>query len=59
MASSPRRGRDASQWPRFRTDDARYSLFNSSVHEIARWLEALGAEVSGMGVTANFKLREP
>ena len=43
----------------FVPDDARYSLFNSSVHEVARWLEALGAEVSGMGVTANFELREP
>ena len=43
----------------FVPDDARYSLFNNSVQEVARWLEALGAEVSGMGVTANFKLREP
>lgn len=43
----------------FVPDDARYSLFNNSVHEVARWLEALDAEVSGMGVTANFKLREP
>jgi hypothetical protein len=38
-------------------DDARYSLFNNSVHQLARWLEALGADVSGTGVTANFKLR--
>lgn len=43
----------------FVPDDARYSLFNNSVQEIARWLEALGAEVSGSGATANFKLREP
>lgn len=43
----------------FVPDDARYSLFNNSVHELARWLEALGAQVSGMGVTANFELREP
>ncbi len=43
----------------FVPDEARYSLFNNSVQEVARWLEALGAEVSGMGVTANFKLREP
>ena len=43
----------------FVPDDAHYSLSNNSVHELARWLEALGAEVSGLGVTANFKLREP
>jgi hypothetical protein len=43
----------------FVPDGARYSLFNNSVHELARWLEALGANVSGTGVTANFKLREP
>ena len=43
----------------FVPDDARYSLSNTSVHELARWLEALGAEVSGMGATANFKLRKP
>ncbi|MBA3510653.1 hypothetical protein [Sphingomonas sp.] len=43
----------------FVPDDARYSLFNNSVHELARWLEALGADVTGIGVTANFKLREP
>lgn len=42
----------------FVPDDARYSLFNNSVHELARWLETLGADVSGTGVTANFKLRE-
>ncbi len=42
----------------FVPDDARYSLSNNSVHELARWLEALGAKVSGTGVTANFKLRE-
>ena len=42
----------------FVPDDARYSLFNNSVHELARWLEALGANVSGGGATANFKLRE-
>lgn len=42
----------------FVPDDARYSLFNNSVHELARWLEALGAEVSGTGVTANFELRD-
>ena len=43
----------------FVPEDARYSLSNNSVHELARWLRALGAEVSGSGVTANFKLREP
>ena len=43
----------------FVPDDARYSLSNNSVHELARWLEALGAEVSGTGVTANFRLRGP
>lgn len=43
----------------FVPDDARYSVTNNSVHELARWLEALGADVSGTGVTANFKLREP
>ena len=42
----------------FVPDDAPYSLSNNSVHELARWLEALGAKVSGTGVTANFKLRE-
>ncbi len=42
----------------FVPDDARYSLFNNSVHEVARWLEALDVEVSGAGVTANFKVRE-
>lgn len=39
-------------------DDAEYRLFNNSIHEVARWLEALGAEVSGTSVIANFKLRE-
>lgn len=43
----------------FVPDDARYGLFNNSVHELTRWLEALGADVSGAGVTANFRLREP
>lgn len=43
----------------FVPDDARYSLSNNSVHELARWLESLGAKVSGSGVTANFRLREP
>ena len=38
----------------FVPDDARYSLSNNSVHELARWLEALGADVSGTGVTAYF-----
>lgn len=42
----------------FVPDDARYSLSNNSVHELARWLEALGVKVSGSGITANFKLRE-
>ena len=58
-----RRGRDkAVAHPSGRVfvpENRRYSLFNSSVHEVARWLEALGAEVSGMSLTANFKLREP
>jgi hypothetical protein len=43
----------------FVPEDKRYSLSYNSVHELARWLEALGAEVSGGGVTANFRLREP
>ncbi|MBA2771959.1 MAG: hypothetical protein H0U34_08100 [Sphingomonas sp.] len=43
----------------FVPDDRRYRLFNNSVHELGRWLEALGADVSGTGVTANFKLRQP
>ncbi len=43
----------------FVPDDARYSLFNNSVHQLARWLEALGADVSGSGLTANLKLRRP
>ena len=42
----------------FVPDDARYSLSNNSVHELTRWLEALGVKVSGSGVTANFKLRD-
>ncbi|HVL78774.1 MAG TPA: hypothetical protein VM346_05750 [Sphingomicrobium sp.] len=42
----------------FVPDDARYGLFNNSVHELARWLKALGANVSGSGVTANFRLRQ-
>jgi hypothetical protein len=42
----------------FVPDEARYRLFNNSVHELARWLESLGAVVSGTSVTANFKLRE-
>ena len=41
----------------FVPDNARYSLSNNSVHELARWLRALGADVSGTGVTANFKVR--
>jgi hypothetical protein len=43
----------------FVPDDARYSLTYNSVHELARWLRELGAEVSVSGVTANFTLREP
>lgn len=43
----------------FVPEDTRYSLSNNSVHELARWLEALGADVSGSGLTANFKLRQP
>ncbi len=43
----------------FVPDDSSYGLANNSVHELARWLEALGAEVSGTGVTADFKLSEP
>lgn len=57
-----RRRREAVTHPSGRVfvpDDARYSVGNNSVHELARWLEALGAQVSGMAVTANFKLREP
>lgn len=56
-----RRRREAVTHPSGRVfvpDDARYGLSNNSVHELARWLEALGADVSGTGVTANFKLRE-
>ena len=41
----------------FVPDDARYGLFNNSVHEVSRWLEALGAQVTGSGLTANFRLR--
>jgi hypothetical protein len=41
----------------FVPDDARYSLSYNSVHELARWLRALGADVSVSGVTANFRLR--
>lgn len=57
-----RRRREAVAHPSGRVfvpDDRRYGLFNNSVHELARWLEALGADVSGSGATANFKLREP
>lgn len=43
----------------FVPDDRRYGLSNNSVHELARWLEFLGADVSGTGVTAKFKLRHP
>jgi hypothetical protein len=43
----------------FAPDDARYSLFNNSVHELARWLEELGADVSGTAFTASYTLREP
>lgn len=43
----------------FVPEESRYGLFNNSVHEVARWLEALGAEVSGTGVTASFVLRDP
>ena len=43
----------------FVPEDKRYNLFNNSAHEVARWLEALGAKVSGTSFTANFKLREP
>jgi hypothetical protein len=43
----------------FVPDDARYSLTYNSVHELARWLRMLGAEVSVAGVTANFRLEEP
>ncbi len=43
----------------FVPDDKRYSLFNNSVHELVRWLEALGADVAGTGVTAKFELRQP
>ncbi len=57
-----RRRREAVAHPSGRVfvpDDARYSLSNNSVHELARWLEVLGADVSGTGVTADFKLRDP
>ncbi|MGY6550840.1 MAG: hypothetical protein ACXIT4_02975 [Erythrobacter sp.] len=43
----------------FVPEEARYSLFNNSVHEVVRWLEALDADVTGSGVTANFKLGQP
>jgi hypothetical protein len=43
----------------FVPEDTRYSLSNNSVHELARWLRALGADVSVSGVTANFRIREP
>ena len=42
----------------FVPDDARYSLTNNSVHELTRWLKALGVDVEGTGLTANFKVRE-
>lgn len=43
----------------FVPDHHRYSLINNSVHELVRWLKALGADVSGTGVTAKFELRQP
>jgi hypothetical protein len=42
----------------FVPEDRRYSLFNNSVHELIQWLDALGAGVTGSGLTANFKLRQ-
>lgn len=36
----------------FAPDDARYSLFDNSVHELSRWLRALDVRVTGGGVTA-------
>lgn len=43
----------------FVPDDRHYSLFDNSVHELNRWLEALGARVDGAGVTARFRLAAP
>jgi len=42
----------------FVPDEPRYSLFNNSVDELSRWLEALGADVSGRSVTADFRMKE-
>lgn len=42
----------------FVPDPARYSLTNNSVHELARWLEALDVEVRGSALTANFRVEE-
>ena len=42
----------------FVPEEKRYSLSYNSVHELRRWLEELGVDVSGTGVTANFRLRE-
>lgn len=43
---------------RFVRDGQRYSLFNNSAHEVARWLGVLGVGVRGYAVTARFRLAE-
>ncbi len=43
----------------FVPDEARHCLLDNSVHEVARWLAALDAQVSGTGVPVRFELREP
>ena len=43
----------------FVPDAARYGLTNNSVHELGRWLRALGVEVRGGGVTARFRQLPP
>lgn len=43
----------------FVPDPGRYWLGNNSVHELNRWLRALGVEVEGAGVTARYSLADP
>lgn len=40
----------------FVPDEGRYSLGNNSVHELNRWLRALGVEVEGSGVVARYRV---
>lgn len=58
-ASGLRQGeRSHSDGRRFVRDAQRYTLFNNSVHQVVRWLRALGVEVRGHAVTARFRLAE-